>query len=109
MCFSDWNLFWASVTTVRQIFNPDSGYRLSDMQIINHFPNHFELTRKDLMAKNVKRYIKDLAKDLSLLPQGLPPPQEFVPVTYLLPADYNLFVGESRNRQWKIDYLTSIF
>ena len=27
-------------------------------RIINHYPNHFELTRKDLMVKNIKRYIK---------------------------------------------------
>jgi hypothetical protein len=35
------------------------------MQLINHYPNHFELTRKDLMVKNVKRYFKDQAKDAS--------------------------------------------
>lgn len=27
-------------------------------RIINHYPNHFELTRKDLMVKNIKRYFK---------------------------------------------------
>jgi tubulin polyglutamylase TTLL1 len=29
---SEWNFYWASVGTVKQIFNPDSGYRLNDMQ-----------------------------------------------------------------------------
>ena len=38
-------------------------FRLSDDQIINHFPNHYELTRKDLMVKNIKRFRKDLDKD----------------------------------------------
>ena len=38
-------------------------YRLSDDQIINHFPNHYELTRKDLMVKNIKRFRKDLEKE----------------------------------------------
>jgi tubulin polyglutamylase TTLL1 len=28
----DWNIYWASVGTVKMIFNPDSGYRLNDMQ-----------------------------------------------------------------------------
>lgn len=51
----EWHFFWATVHTVKQIFNPDTGYRLNDSQIINHFPNHFELTRKDLMVKNIKR------------------------------------------------------
>lgn len=29
---SDWHFYWASVGTVKQIFHPDSGIRLSDMQ-----------------------------------------------------------------------------
>jgi tubulin polyglutamylase TTLL1 len=33
------------------------------MQVINHFPNHDELTKKDLMVKNLKRYRKDLERD----------------------------------------------
>lgn len=24
-------------------------------RLLNHFPNHYELTRKDLMVKNIKR------------------------------------------------------
>ena len=89
-------------------------------RLINHFPNHFELTRKDLMVKNAKRYFKvilpihlhhwvcliswpqEVAKDPSLLGKS-PPPQDFVPVTYLLPADYSLFVEEFRrnpNAMW---------
>lgn len=38
--------------------NNKIGIRLTDHQIINHFPNHYELTRKDLMIKNLKRYKK---------------------------------------------------
>ena len=87
----DWNVYWASVHTVKHIFNPDHGYRLNDRQILNHFPNHYELTRKDLMVKNIKRYAKELAKE------GLHVPL-FVPTTYMLPADYSLFVEEFRRR-----------
>jgi hypothetical protein len=37
---------------------------LNDLnRVINHFPNHYELTRKDLMVKNIKRYRKELAKE----------------------------------------------
>ena len=32
-------------------------------RVINHFPNHYELTRKDLLVKNIKRYRKDLEKE----------------------------------------------
>jgi len=28
----DWNIFWANVHTVRQIFNPEHGMRLNDFQ-----------------------------------------------------------------------------
>ena len=87
----DWNVYWASVHTVKGIFNPDHGYRLNDRQLINHFPNHYELTRKDLMVKNIKRYSKDLAREGLTIPG-------FVPTTYLLPADYSLFVEEFRRK-----------
>lgn len=86
----DWNFYWASVHTVKQIFNPENGYRLNDNQVISHFPNHYELTRKDMMVKNIKRYFKDLQKD------GVKNVIDYVPTTYLLPADYSLFVEEFR-------------
>uniref|UniRef100_A0A3B3ZF68 Uncharacterized protein n=1 Tax=Periophthalmus magnuspinnatus TaxID=409849 RepID=A0A3B3ZF68_9GOBI len=59
----DWNFYWMSIQTIRNVFSVDTGYRLSDDQMVNHFPNHYELTRKDLMIKNIKRYRKDLEKE----------------------------------------------
>lgn len=53
--------------TIRNVFSVETGYRLSDDQIVNHFPNHYELTRKDLMVKNIKRYRKELEKEGSPL------------------------------------------
>ena len=85
----DWNIFWATVGTVKQIFNPDSSQRLTDNQVINHFPNHYELTRKDNLVKNIKRYIKEQQKEGKQV-------DDFLPVTYLLPSDYCLFVEEVR-------------
>ena len=35
-------------------------------RIINHYPNHFELTRKDLMVKNIKRYVKVILNDVHM-------------------------------------------
>jgi tubulin polyglutamylase TTLL1 len=29
----DWHFFWASVGTVRQMFNPEHGFRLADHQL----------------------------------------------------------------------------
>ena len=45
----------------------ESGIRLNDNQIVNHFPNHYELTRKDLIVKNIKRYRKELEREGSWL------------------------------------------
>ncbi len=32
-------------------------------RLLNHFPNHYELTWKDLMVKNIKKYQKDWVKE----------------------------------------------
>ena len=58
----DWNLYWASPQGAKAIFSADSGVRLNDNQVVSHFPNHYELTRKDLMVKNLKRYRKELER-----------------------------------------------
>ncbi|XP_065841067.1 polyglutamylase complex subunit TTLL1-like [Oscarella lobularis] len=101
-----WNFYWASVHTVRAMFGLDS-VRLADDQIVNHFPNHYELTRKDLMVKNIKRYRKELEKEGNPLAEkdetGRYVHLDFVPLTILLPADYNIFLEEFRknpNSPW---------
>ncbi|KAI8128007.1 putative tubulin polyglutamylase TTLL1 [Lucilia cuprina] len=103
----DWNFYWAGVQTCRNIFSVDSGYRMNDNQMINHFPNHYELSRKDLLVKNIKRYRKDLERDGNALAEksdlnwsggGVTKYLylDFIPVTFVLPADYNMFVEEYR-------------
>jgi tubulin polyglutamylase TTLL1 len=82
-----WHIYWASVQTVYRIFQPDNGIRLEPHQLINHFPNHNELTRKDLMVKNMKRYQKNVRKDGEEV-------FDFLPATYILPNDHPLFVEE---------------
>ncbi|KAF0298518.1 putative tubulin polyglutamylase TTLL1 [Amphibalanus amphitrite] len=76
-------------------------------RMINHFPTHYEITRKDLMVKNVKRYRKELERDGNPLgernEQGRYVHLDFIPVTFMLPADYNLLVEEFRkspNSTW---------
>ncbi|XP_046395527.1 polyglutamylase complex subunit TTLL1 isoform X2 [Ischnura elegans] len=108
----DWNFYWAGTQTCRNLFSVDSGYRMHDHQTINHFPNHYELTRKDLLVKNIKRYRKELEKEGSPLAErsiatGADDTSvtgsgrqylylDLVPVTFVLPADYNMFVEEYR-------------
>ena len=53
---NEYNFYWASVNTIRSLFNPKNFTKINDNVILNHFPNFYELTRKDLMAKNIKKY-----------------------------------------------------
>ncbi|KAI8846181.1 tubulin-tyrosine ligase family-domain-containing protein [Chytridium lagenaria] len=92
----DWNFYWAGVNNFRSITSLESGYRLADNQIINHFPNHLELTKKDLMVKNIKRYRKEVEKSNLLQNEPKYKYIDFLPTTYTLPGDYNLFAEEFR-------------
>ncbi len=85
----DWNIFWASVNTIRQIFSGKSYIKLTDYQVLNHFPNFYELTRKDLMAKNIKKYKKLLLKEGKSVDH-----LDFLPLTYVLPQDMSIFIEE---------------
>lgn len=60
----------------------DSGFehrRLTPQQRVNHFPRHMELTRKDLLIKNLKKWRRQMVK----AGQGLD--ELFWPETYRLP------------------------
>ena len=58
---------------------------------MNHFRNHYELTRKDLLIKNLKRMKKQLEKEDQPAEAAK---YDFSPMTYVLPAEYGLFVEE---------------
>ena len=94
----EWNIYWANVWTVKSIFNPESGYRLGEMQLLNHFPNHYELTRKDLMVRNIKKYRRELEKARDPIADkddsGNYLHLDIIPKTFILPGDYTLFLEE---------------
>ena len=46
----DWNILWASGNCKLYLYEG-----LNEWQKINHFPNSFELTRKDKLAINVRK------------------------------------------------------
>lgn len=66
----------------------------ANFRLINHFPNHYELSRKDLLVKNIKRYRKDLERDGSALAEKTDTGGggirynylDFIPTTFVLPA-----------------------
>jgi len=69
---------------------------------LNHFPNHYELTRKDLMVKNIKRYRREMEKETNPIAEkndtGDFIYMDIVPMTYILPGDYTIFVEEFRRK-----------
>ena len=76
-------------------------------RVLNHFPNHSELTRKDLMVKNIKRFRKDMEKEKNPIADrddaGNFLYMDIVPMTYILPGDYTIFVEEFKknpNTTW---------
>lgn len=87
------------ISKLRHLHNAISHFYLflhaRKCRLINHFPNHYELSRKDLLVKNIKRYRKDLERDGSPLAEkvndgSLSGPKylylDFIPVTFVLPA-----------------------
>ena len=84
----NWNFFWASVNTIRQIFSGKSYIKLNDYQILNHFSNFYELTRK-FNGKKYKKYKKQLIKEGKSVDH-----LDFLPLTFVLPQDMPIFIEE---------------
>ena len=87
----DWDVCWADTGWIRENFD---NLRLADHQRVNHFRNHYELTRKDSMIKNLKRAQRALLRDGA---DDEAAKYDFSPTTYVLPSDYGLFVEEFKN------------
>lgn len=61
---NDFDFYWSEKNFFFIDPQTNQGYHpLGPHQKVNHFPNNYELTRKDLMYKNLRRYKKQLEKD----------------------------------------------
>jgi hypothetical protein len=56
----EWDFFWSDVGWMYEFFDH---IHLADHQRFNHFRNYYELTRKDLLIKNLKRMKKTLERE----------------------------------------------
>jgi tubulin polyglutamylase TTLL9 len=84
----EWDINWADVGWVRDFYD---GIQMDEDQLLNHFPNHYELTRKDLMVKNLKRMKRKLHKNDC---PGEAASYSFWTETFVLPSEYGLFLEE---------------
>jgi len=89
----DWQIHWTSKDWIKNILPK---IHLFPDQLINHFRNYYELTRKDLLIKNLKR------ARVSFLRAGetaIAEKFDFYPDTYNLPSEYLLFVDAFKRQQ----------
>jgi len=89
---TDWDVAWIDVGWLRENFDT---MHLEEHQRINHFRNHYELTRKDNLIKNLKRMQRQLQREGR---EEEARRYDFFPGTYVLPADYGLFVEEFKQQ-----------
>ncbi|KAG4092404.1 TTL-domain-containing protein [Neocallimastix lanati (nom. inval.)] len=92
----EWDVYWADIRWIHENF--DHVY-LNDHQKINHFRNHYELTRKDLLVKNVKRMIKTVEKEYG---KDEAAKFDFISTSFVLPQDYALFQEEFKKNPGSI-------
>ncbi|XP_037667218.1 probable tubulin polyglutamylase TTLL9 isoform X2 [Choloepus didactylus] len=86
----EWDFYWCDVSWLRENF--DHTY-MDEHVRISHFRNHYELTRKNYMVKNLKRFRKQLEREAGKLEAAK---CDFFPKTFEIPCEYHLFVEEFR-------------
>uniref|UniRef100_A0ACB8F7U9 Tubulin polyglutamylase ttll9 n=1 Tax=Sphaerodactylus townsendi TaxID=933632 RepID=A0ACB8F7U9_9SAUR len=86
----DWDFYWCDIRWLQENF--DHTY-MDEHVRISHFRNHYELTRKNYIVKNLKRFRKQLERDSGKLEAMK---CDFFPKTFEMPSEYHLFVEEFR-------------
>ena len=90
----DWDFIWADKDWIRLHFDEFRNSFTSTTRV-NHFRNHYELTRKDHMVKNLKRMVSNLRREEKAAEAAN---YDFFPVTYLLPMEYGVFVEDFKRQ-----------
>ena len=78
---SEWDFIWSDTSWIRETLDH---VHLAEHQRVNHFRNHYELTRKDMMVKNLKRMKKQLERDGRAVEAAK---YDFFPATFVVPAE----------------------
>ncbi|NXK51023.1 TTLL9 polyglutamylase, partial [Chauna torquata] len=88
----EWDFLWCDVSWLRENF--DHTYMEEHVRIC-HFRNHYELSRKNYLVKNLKRFRKRLEREAGKLEAAK---CDFFPKTFEMPSEYHLFVEEFRKK-----------
>jgi tubulin polyglutamylase TTLL9 len=89
----DWNIYWCEKEYISETLDK---IRLFPEKRINHFRNFYEICRKDLLSKNVKRYKKAIEREGKTEEAA---GYDYLPLTYSLPSEYPIFLEEFK--RWK--------
>ncbi|KAM6279657.1 putative tubulin polyglutamylase TTLL2 isoform 1-T2 [Porphyrio hochstetteri] len=82
---ADWNLYWRNSP-----FRMTDHYSIKPWQRLNHYPEAIRITRKDYLARHLKRMKGAYGSAL----------YEFSPMAFIMPNDYVKFIAEySKDRQ----------
>ncbi|XP_023287890.1 probable tubulin polyglutamylase TTLL9 [Orussus abietinus] len=84
---TSWHIWWCEISDVRAALDG----RLWPYQKIPHFRNHYELTRKNYLCRNLKRYKKLLLKSGKQKEAEL---CDCMPITFELPNEYRMLIEE---------------
>jgi len=93
----DWDIIWADREWMRECFDI---VHLHPHQRVNHFRNGYEITRKDLLIKNLKRSKRALLKGGHKEEANQ---YDFFPKCFAVPQEHSLFVEEFKrvpNTNW---------
>ncbi|KAI9184597.1 putative tubulin polyglutamylase ttll9 [Blastocladiella emersonii ATCC 22665] len=90
---TEWDFFWCDIHWLHEFYD---GLYLREDQRINHFKNHYELTRKDLLVKNMKRMMKETAKAPARTGGGkdVAARYDLISKSFVLPQEHALFQEE---------------
>lgn len=100
-----WNFYWANKDTLRRI--RELNLRLSNEQMINHFPNHHEITRKDNLIKNINSFRRQMIRENNPLSKLSPDGSyyyylDIIPKSFCLLKEWALFLEEFKKASNKI-------
>jgi len=84
----DWDFHWADKQWMCEMFDH---LHLSERQRVNHFRNYYELCRKDLLIKNLKRMKRTLEREGRTEEAAK---YDFFPQSFVLPVEYGMFQEE---------------
>lgn len=85
----NWNLFWCDLQTIKNI----NECSIKPNQKITHFRNFYELSRKNHLSRNLKKYKKQCIKSGNLEQAEL---CDALPTTFEIPNEVSMFRQEAK-------------